>query len=277
MNGFRFVALGGLALMLGACATVRDAPAVLPPGSRYVAMGSSFAAGPRLGSPKPGMPERCARDQANYASLLAQRLSLDLVDATCSGATTAHLLGAWNELPAQLDALTPDTRLVTVTIGGNDVNFVRNLYIAGCDPTTSQRQCPAFVQPTGSDWAKLEANLREVASQVRLRAPNARLVFVDYVTLVPAAKTCAAVPFSQANAMVMRQTGAKLAEITAKVAREVHADLLAAGALSQTHTPCDPEPWSMGAPGSGSGAPWHPNAAGMHAIADALTLKLRRN
>ncbi len=268
-------ALGALALVLGACATVMEAPAALPPGSRYVAMGSSFAAGPRLGSPKPGTPERCARDQANYASLLAQRLGLDLVDATCSGATTAHLLSAWNELPAQLDALTPDTRLVTVTIGGNDVNFVRNLYIAGCDPATAKRQCPAFAQPTDADWAKLEANLREFASQVRSRAPNARLVFVDYVTMVPAAKTCAAVPFSQPNAVVMRQAGAKLAEITAKVAREADADLLAAGALSQTHTPCDPEPWSMGAPGSGDGAPWHPNAAGMHAVADALALKLR--
>lgn len=273
----RFVAFSTLALMLGSCATVMEAPAALSPGSRYVAMGSSFAAGPRLGSPKPGTPERCARDQANYASLLAQRLSLNLVDASCSGATTAHLLGAWNDLPAQLDALTADTRLVTVTIGGNDVNFVRNLYIAGCDPVTSQRQCPALAQPTNSDWAKLEANLREVAGQVRSRAPNARLVFVDYVTLVPAVQTCAAVPFSQANAVVMRQTGEKLARITAKVARETHANLLAAGALSRRHTPCDPEPWSMGAPGSGGGAPWHPNAAGMHAIADALALKLRKH
>jgi phospholipase/carboxylesterase len=39
---------------------------------------------------------------------------LDLTDASCSGATTQHLLAPWNELPAQLDALRPDTRLVTV-------------------------------------------------------------------------------------------------------------------------------------------------------------------
>ncbi|GGC13951.1 hypothetical protein GCM10011494_35940 [Novosphingobium endophyticum] len=36
------------------------------------------------------------------------------------GATTAHILGPWNELPAQIDALTDDTALVTVTIGVAD-------------------------------------------------------------------------------------------------------------------------------------------------------------
>ena len=262
------------AMALGGCATVAEAPPSLPPGARYVAMGSSFAAGPQLGSPKPNTPERCARDQGNYASLLAQRLGLDLVDATCSGATTAHLLGPWNELPAQLDALTPDTRLVTVTIGGNDINFVRNLYVSVCNPATASRTCPPIGVPSEADWARLEANLREIARQVRSRAPNARLVFVDYVSFVPGAKTCAAVPFPERNAVVMRQIAAKFADLTAKVARDSGADLLPASALSQTHTPCDPEPWSVGAPGSGAGAPWHPNAAGMRAIADALATRL---
>lgn len=262
------------ALALTACASVMHETAALPPGSRYVAMGSSFAAGPKLGNPKPGAPERCARDQRNYATLLAQRLGLDLVDASCSGATTAHILGPWDELPAQLDALTPDTRLVTVTIGGNDINFVRNLYMAACDPATAPKACPPISLPSEDEWSKLGASLREIARQVRIRAPKSRLVFVDYVSLIPERTLCAAVPMPAANAAIMRQMAARLAEVTATAARESGGDLLAAGELSRAHTPCDPEPWSVGAAGTAAGAPWHPNTRGMAAIAETLAARL---
>ena len=74
-------------------------PAGLAEGARYVAMGSSFAAGPGVGPVTPGTPPRCGRGTLNYPNLLAQKLKLDLVDATCSGATTEHVLGPWKELP----------------------------------------------------------------------------------------------------------------------------------------------------------------------------------
>ena len=51
-------------------------------------------------------------------------------------------------------------------------------------------------------------------------------------------------------------------------------DLLAAGKLSGNHTPCDKEPWGVAAPGSAPGVPWHPNAAGHDAIAQALVRML---
>jgi lysophospholipase L1-like esterase len=271
------IVAAALAVALSACATMQDAPAALEPGSRYVAMGSSFAAGPRLSSPKPDTPARCARDQANYASLLAQGLRLELVDVTCSGATTAHVLGPWNELPAQLDALTPDTRLVTITIGGNDVGFTGKLSNSACRPDMADgKPCPPFLLPDEASWTRLAANLREIARQVRVRAPKARLVFVDYVSFVPETGSCAAAPIAEANVNAVRQMASRFAAITAEVARVSGADLLPAGALSRTHTPCDPEPWSVGAASTDTGVPWHPNAAGMRAIADALAAKLRR-
>jgi len=262
------------ACALTACATVPQESATFPSGSRYVAMGSSYAAGPKMGHPKPGAPERCARDQRNYATLLAQRLDLDLVDVTCSGATTAHILRRWDELPSQLDSITPDTRLVTVTIGGNDVDFVRNLYVGACNPANTPKHCPPIIVPSEAQWAKLEANMVEIARQVRSRAPKSRLVFVDYISIIPSGAACPAVPMSPANAATMRQISARLAEVTAKASREGGAKLFGAGKLSQGHTACDPSPWSVGAPGSSPGAPWHPNAAGMAAIADALASSL---
>lgn len=263
------------ALALASCAgSVEVARPSLNPGATYVAMGSSYAAGPDLGQPKPDTPKRCSRDFGNYASLLAAKLKLNLIDATCSGATTAHVLGPWKELPPQIDALTPETRLVTITIGGNDINYVRNLYVATCDSVKMQRVCPPLLIPTEAEWARLEADLRKIADEVRLRAPQARLVFVDYVTLVPAGTLCPSVPMADASAQTMRQIAAQFAAITAKAAQESGAELLAAGELSKQHTPCDADPWSIGTlmiPGT---APWHPNGAGMRGIAQALADKL---
>lgn len=261
-------------LILAGCASVAPhTSSKFAPGAQYVAMGSSFAAGPQLGAPKPDTPSRCRRDQRNYATLLAGRLGLDLIDATCSGATTEHILGPWNELPAQLDALTPDTRLVTVTIGGNDVNYVRNLYVAGCDP--AQHTCPPLLLPSESDWQALKSRLIAIGHEVRSRSPKATLIFVEYVTLVPDGTVCAAVPFSEGKAETMREQGKRLAAVTAQAAQETGAMLLRTGVLSAHHTPCDADAWSTGAPNTGPGAPWHPNAAGMRGIADALLRKLQ--
>jgi hypothetical protein len=103
----------------------------IPAGSRYVAMGSSFAAGPGLPSRVPGSPRRAGRSTGNYAHLVARALSLDLHDVTFSGATTGDILGpSAAGQPAQLDAVTPDTVLVTITAGGNDVGFVPRLTLA---------------------------------------------------------------------------------------------------------------------------------------------------
>ena len=59
---------------------------------RYVALGSSMAAGPGIPPRAKDAPWRAGRSAANYPHLVAQRLGLDLVDVTYSGATTAHVL-----------------------------------------------------------------------------------------------------------------------------------------------------------------------------------------
>src|SRR5487761_853701 len=103
----------------------------IPGGGRYVAMGSSFAAGPGTGERAPGSPRRAGRSTRSYAHLAAAALGLDLHDVTFSGATTADLLGpSAAGQPAQLDAVTGDTRLVTITAGGNDVGYVPRLTLA---------------------------------------------------------------------------------------------------------------------------------------------------
>ncbi len=56
--------------------------------AEYVALGSSFAAGPGDVKRSEGSLALCFQSDANYPHLLARRYGLSLYDATCSGATT---------------------------------------------------------------------------------------------------------------------------------------------------------------------------------------------
>ncbi|MDE8654384.1 SGNH/GDSL hydrolase family protein [Novosphingobium album (ex Liu et al. 2023)] len=247
-------------------------------GARYVAMGASFAAGPGLPMPRPGVPPRCGQSMVNYPTLLATELELTLHDASCSGATTENVLKRWNELPPQIDALTPQTRLVTLTVGGNDVNYVGGLFGAtSCELAIRANPgkaapCPPARQITEAEFLKLESNLREIAMQVNARAPQARLVFVTFLTLVPST-LCKATPIAPVRADAARALAERLAQITARVARETGSLIVRMDEASRDHTPCDPEPWTNGAPPDHNpalGIQWHPNPAGMRATAAAI-------
>ena len=80
---------------------------------KYVALGSSFASGPSIPDT---IDQACGRSSQNYANLVATKLGLALTDVSCQGATTDVVLAT------QLAAVTSDTKYVTLTIGGNNLN-----------------------------------------------------------------------------------------------------------------------------------------------------------
>ncbi|MFZ0163914.1 MAG: SGNH/GDSL hydrolase family protein [Trebonia sp.] len=165
----------------------------IPAGSRYVAMSSSFAAGPGLPSRVPGSPRRAGRSTGNYAHLVARELGLDLHDVTFSGATTSDLLGpSAAGQAAQLDAVTPETSLVTITAGGNDVGFLPRLTLASLPwplralpPVKARVESLGQTRATDQRFEQLERNLAAIAARLRDRAPVCRVVVVDYLSVVP--------------------------------------------------------------------------------------------
>lgn len=268
------IRISALALVLSACATLPPTQPI-PAGARYVAMGSSFAAGPGIPSYYETPATPCARSTGNYAHVIASRHTLSLTDVTCSGGTTAHLTGLRETIPPQLDALSADTRLVTITIGGNDLNYIGRLSAAGCRALATQEQdkqkCPNPLAPDEAAYAALATRMDNIAKDVRRRAPQARLVFVDYLTILPATGVCVATPLLPTEADALRETAGRLAAITAKAASDNGADILKASDLSAGHSACSADPWMNGYPvPSGGGTPYHPNAKGMAAVADAL-------
>jgi lysophospholipase L1-like esterase len=278
----RLVAATAL-LGLGACALGPPSTASLEAGAKYVAMGSSFAAGPGIPDYYEATPAPCYRSTQNYAHQLAARLELALTDVSCSGATTAHLTGPRGNIPPQLDALTPDTKLVTITIGGNDLGYIGGLSAASCAGLQKETGVAGNCSPPGALPAELTFNnvalrMDEIAKEVRRRAPEAQIVFVDYLAVLPETGTCSATPLDELAADGARYTARRLAEITRKVAGENGASVVTASEFSKGHDACGAEPWMHGYPRPGapvSGAMYHPNAAGMTAVADALEQLLK--
>lgn len=274
-------ALLALAMLAGCVAAPKSA--AIPIGAKFVAMGSSYAAGPGIPSYYEAEPAPCYRSDENYAHLLAKRMGLALSDVSCSGATTLHLTGPRNDLPPQLDSVDADTRLVTITIGGNDLGYMTQLFAMSCFGLARETNAKADCSPipaalTEQNYADLAARMDAIAKDVHRRAPQARLVFVDYLSVLPQQGGCAAAPLTASESDTVRVVARRLAAITAKAATDNGADVIRASALSQAHSACAPDAWMNGYPRPDApiaGAGYHPNTMGMIAIADALEVLLR--
>ncbi len=148
-------------------------------------MGSSFAAGPFLGARSRGSPRPAGRSAINYAHLLAGRLGLELTDVTYSGATAAQLLkGQPGAGAPQIAAVDATTDLVTITCGGNDVGYLPRLTYASA-PWPIRRRANEYAHLGDRQLDELNSTLDLLTDAVRRRAPRARLLLIDYLTILP--------------------------------------------------------------------------------------------
>ncbi|MFT4085756.1 MAG: SGNH/GDSL hydrolase family protein [Gordonia sp. (in: high G+C Gram-positive bacteria)] len=269
-----------------ASAVVNQAKAVPKPAPKlkYVAMGSSFAAGP--GGNSPIVDRRCGRGADNYPRQVAKALNMDLIDVTCSGATTADVLRSPKKHPErapQIDSVTPDTSLVTVTIGGNDVGYITRIASSSCLNIAiglvippPGRMCTGVVTPSpfpmDTAYQKLEKSLSDIAVQVKARAPKARLVFVDYPMVASVNEMqCPNLPLEPWQVVETAMVGQQLADATARAARTHGAEVITLSNSAQ-HTACSLDPWVNGYTAHW---PFHPNAQGKAAMAEQVIAALR--
>ena len=242
-----------------------------------MALGSSFAAGMGLGNRVAGSPIFSQRTTNSYPQQLARLLNIgSFTDMTSSGATVRHVLhgGQWG-LGPQIDALGPDTRLVTLTAGGNDVAYVGDLVAMAYGNRKGMIGAVVALfwkgaQASGErDFSGLEQNLTELLREIRRRSPLARIIVATYPRILPGAGTCEQLGISEAQADTMRPVAAKLAEATRTAAAAADATVVDMDTLSAGHDPCGPEPWVNGFKPA-TGAPFHPTLAGAEATALAI-------
>ena len=138
---------------------------------KYVALGDSYSSGTGAGSY--GSSGSCKRSANSYPQLWANaNAPSSFVFVACSGAETGDVLAS------QIGSVTSDTALVTISIGGNDAGFadVMTDCNLGSDSACVSRnqQAQTFARN------QLPGLLNGVYTQIRNRAPNARVVVLGY-------------------------------------------------------------------------------------------------
>jgi lysophospholipase L1-like esterase len=250
---------------------------------RYVALGSSFAAGPGIGTRVPGSPRPAGRSTENYAHVLAGRLGLDLHDVTFSGATVAAMVDGGGRGPAQVEAVTADTRLVTVTGGGNDVGYLPRLTFASL-PRPVRAMPPVrtrlaeFGRAKDERMTALAGSLDRLTGRIRERAPRAEVYLVDYLSILPPDDSVPLGPLPPEVATWGREVAAQLAGQVRDAAARAGCHSVAASAASRAHHAWSADPWTRRFHYSlRGGAPYHPTREGMRAVAELLATALTRS
>ncbi len=161
-----------------------------PPAAKYVAMGDSYSSG--QGNPpfevgtdtSEGYGEnKCHRSLEAYPRLLDEDSELELglmYFVACAGATTSSLSVVLENEPSQMSALSGETEVVTLTIGGNDIGFVP--YVKSC---VGVNVCGYGTTPYETIMGHIsdpefEENLIATYSKILEKAPSAQLYVADY-------------------------------------------------------------------------------------------------
>lgn len=173
MRRSRSLAAAAAALVAALVAALALAGAAsASPADRYVALGDSYSSGVGAGDYTDESGD-CDRSPHAYSALYATAVApASYVSVACSGATTGDVDAT------QLSALSADTSLVSITIGGNDVGF--SDIMTTC-VLYGESDCIAAVDSAeASARANLPGWLDTTYSGITTHAPNARVVVLGY-------------------------------------------------------------------------------------------------
>ncbi|MFJ2261946.1 SGNH/GDSL hydrolase family protein [Streptomyces sp. NPDC087844] len=241
---------------------------------QYVALGDSYAAGTGL---SPQTDAECKRSSGSYPSWIAQTYKPAVFkDVTCSGATTRSLWNKQGSSAPQVNALTKDTDLVTVTLGGNDLGFSDVLTTCVLAGLTTREGTPCRDEllrggkNLDADFAKLSTRVPDMLTDIKQRSPKARVVVVGYPNLFPAdGSTCgSSVPLAKGDVTWLNQTTNRLNLLLETAAHLKQVDFVGTSSVFQGKDMCrsSSEQWINPllpqTPGSA-----HPNAVGHLMIA----------
>jgi lysophospholipase L1-like esterase len=194
----------------------------------YVALGDSYSAG--TGAPPYG-PGLCFRSPRSYAQLWANSHAVSsFAFAACGGATTASMTD-------QFAALNSGTDLVTITIGGNDVDFAGTML--SCALGSDSRCAAAVAEGTETANTVLPAKLDATYATIKQRSPAATVVVLGYPRLVEPNGSCLS---SAKRAAINRGADALHAVISAR-ATAAGFRYVDARAHFATHGACGSAPW----------------------------------
>jgi hypothetical protein len=246
--------------------------------ANWAGLGDSYAAGPLIPNQQLN-PLGCLRSDRNFAHLAAAALGRSLADVSCSGAKTDDMTAPQNVTPGpnppQFNALTTDTQIVTLQIGGNDIGFTSILQnCATANPFAHPCRDRYVVNGHDTLADKIAATAPKVAAVlqgIHTRSPGARVFVVNYAAILPETGSgCwpqVPIAFSDVaylrsveknlNAMLAQQAAANGARIVDDYTASIGRDACKSSSTRWV------EPLIPG----NAAAPFHPNARGEAGIA----------
>ena len=197
-----------------ACAPPRATADEITRGERLLVLGDSYSSGQGGGDYEDGTDgdgNTCFRSATAWPLQFAGRLGLTVLHSlACSGATTVDVVDGRppddpdaedERLVSQVDRITGNPGVITLSIGRDDVRFAEVLQ------TCIEHDCvKAFTKPGGGDIlqdriARLRAKLPGVYRSVAAHAPRARVIVIGYPRLFPTVKVARPAP----DCAVLRQ------------------------------------------------------------------------
>jgi hypothetical protein len=291
-----------------------QAPApVAPAYEEYVALGDSWTADVVIlntdGFPASDhAPIGCAQSHRNYPKLVAKAIGARTFrDASCGSATTEHFSKPQSGLPVpgtnppQYNRLTRTTDLVTVGIGGNDAGIAAAAIdcLNVLPVETPLEMLPDLPLPvigglltpfggcknkyTKGGVDRLARNIRKAEPkvvgalrQIHRISPDARILLVDYMRVIPARGCYPLVPATTKDIGYIKAKFDQLNAMLKRAARKSGAELVSTARLTRGHHLCTgmkkryAEVLGLSVNDLAIGVPAHPNAAGARAQAKSV-------
>lgn len=289
------VLIGAVSCALGACtqsgadqspqrSSIDSARGASSSRQLYVALGDSYTSAPLV--PVTDVANGCFRSSANYPALASARLRARLDDRSCGGARTADLTRPQlPDVPAQLPAVTPETDLVTLGIGGNDEGVFRQL-VGECTRLRSQdaqgAPCQAYMTRTGRDVLLTQlrhtsARVAVAIKEIQARAPRAQVLVVGYPQIVDKDHVCEKLPLAVGDYAYAERVNRALSDAVRRAARVTGTTFVDVWSASRDHDVCSTDPWINGSvTDQKRAAAYHPFAAEQAAVADLVVAAARR-
>jgi lysophospholipase L1-like esterase len=239
---------------------------------RYVALGDSYSAASGVLPPDLTAPPECVRSARNYPHVIAAETGAQLRDVTCGAAETKDFSEPQYEgVAPQLDALSRDTQLVTMTIGGNDSGvFIEAILACGSAGLSTLGQGSPCRDRYGSSFedtirTTTYPSLVRALEAVHAAAPRARVAILGYPWIMPASGGCFdKMPVAEGDVPYVRGIQATLNDAIRRAAAATGSTYVSFDAVSDGHDACQPlgvrwiEPVLQGT----NAVVVHPNALG---------------
>ncbi len=268
----------------------------------YVALGDSYAAGALIPGQSAGL---CLRSDHNYGHLVAAARGVSAyTDVTCSAAKIKDITGAQSEAGAtindpQINAVNADTTLITLGIGGNDLGTsslgiaeVIVTCVGGSVVNPGGTPCKDVYEHGHWVWSwdtlswtwqygtdDLKARIAGAApalaatlQQIHAKAPNAKVLLVGYPSVLPAdgARCAGRQPVTPGDVTYLHGILDQLNGMLATTAAANNAAFVDTETPTRGHDACSDDPWIEGLLPTSPAAPFHPNATGEQAMANAV-------